>query len=233
MRLQKYLADAGIASRRRCEELIRKGLVRVNGNPASIGMEVEPGRDTVFFDGEPVIKDNDRVIIAFYKPKGVICANYDPKSRRTTADYFQQLKTRLYHVGRLDYDSEGLLLMTNDGDFALRMTHPRYGVMKTYYTECDGRLTNVQRLALENGVSLEDGPTAPARIQDVNFKNGKTSFYITISEGRNRQIRRMLESVGHKTLKLCRVRQGDIELRDLKPGEWRYLTEREINELYR
>lgn len=232
MRLQKYMAEAGIGSRRACEELISQGRVMVNGQTAALGSSVEPGVDIVEYNGEIVGGKQPRVVIAYNKPQGVICSNDDPQGRVTIADVFKAIPYRLYNVGRLDYDSEGLVLITNDGELANLLTHPRYMVRKTYFVICDGELTNSQRLALQNGVELEDGMTAPSIINAVKPNRlGNTSFLITIREGRNRQVRRMVEAVEHRTLLLRRIRMGTVELGDMPTGEWRYLSDAELAEL--
>lgn len=231
-RLQKFMAEAGVASRRACEEMIRQGRVTVNGETASLGRSVEPEQDRVELDGKPVQKEQRRTVILLYKPRGVVSTSSDPEGRRTVQDYFREIPERLYNVGRLDLNSEGLLLMTNDGALANRLTHPRYGVEKTYYAVCDGRLTASEAARLTNGVELEDGMTAPARVDAVRTTQcGDTSFLITIHEGRNRQIRRMLEAVGHRTLRLKRERFGPLSLGTLAPGEWRKLSDEEIKKL--
>lgn len=231
MRLQKYLADAGVGSRRACEALIAAGRVQVNGAVAAIGASVEDG-EVVELDGVRVGGAQRRVVILFYKPRGVVCTSDDPEGRRTVQAYFADVPERLYNVGRLDLNSEGLLLMTNDGALAHRLTHPRFGVEKTYYVVCDGRVTASELARLTNGVELEDGMTAPARIERVRTtQRGDTSFLITIHEGRNRQIRRMAEAVGHRTLRLKRERFGPLTIEGLAPGQWRYLTEQELSQL--
>ena len=231
-RLQKFMAEAGVASRRACEELIRQGRVTVNGETASLGRSVEPEQDRVELDGKPVQKEQRRTVILLYKPRGVVSTSSDPEGRRTVQDYFREIPERLYNVGRLDLNSEGLLLMTNDGALANRLTHPRYGVDKTYYAVCDGRLTASEAAKLTNGIELEDGMTAPARVDAVRTtQRGDTSFLITIHEGRNRQIRRMLEAVGHRTLRLKRERFGPLSLGTLAPGEWRKLSDEEMKKL--
>ena len=231
-RLQKFMAEAGVASRRACEELIRQSRVTVNGETASLGRSVEPEQDRVELDGKPVQKEQRRTVILLYKPRGVVSTSSDPEGRRTVQDYFREIPERLYNVGRLDLNSEGLLLMTNDGALANRLTHPRYGVDKTYYAVCDGRLTASEAAKLTNGIELEDGMTAPARVDAVRTtQRGDTSFLITIHEGRNRQIRRMLEAVGHRTLRLKRERFGPLSLGTLAPGEWRKLSDEEIKKL--
>ena len=232
MRLQKFMAEAGVASRRKCEEYIREGRVSVNGAVAAIGTEVEPEKDEILLDGERIFPESERVVIAFNKPRGVFCTVNDPEGRRTVMDYFKEVSHRLYHVGRLDCDSEGLLFMTNDGALAYKLMHPKFQIEKTYYVIAEGTLTNGEANALENGVLLEDGMTAPARLKPAAQKReGTTSFFISIREGRNRQVRRMVAAVGHKTLLLRRVSIGSIQLGTLKTGQWRYLSSEELRSL--
>ena len=227
MRLQKYLADAGIASRRKCEQLIEEGRVKLNGAVAEIGMNVNDG-DVVTLDGKSVRANNERVMIAFYKPKNVICSNAEDEDRKKVTDFFKELPYRLYTVGRLDYDSEGLILVTNDGDAANRLMHPRYGLSKTYNVLCSGRFTDAEIHALASGVMLEDGMTAPARVKLLReTDNGNTELSITIHEGRNRQVRRMVAAVGHDTLRLVRVSIGKLTISGLKSGQWRFLSREE------
>lgn len=227
MRLQKYLADAGIASRRKCEQLIEEGRVKLNGAVAEIGMNVNDG-DVVTLDGKRVRANNERVMIAFYKPKNVICSNAEDEDRKKVTDFFKELPYRLYTVGRLDYDSEGLILVTNDGDAANRLMHPRYGLSKTYNVLCSGRFTDAEIHALVSGVMLEDGMTAPARVKLLReTDNGNTELSITIHEGRNRQVRRMVAAVGHDTLRLVRVSIGKLTISGLKSGQWRFLSREE------
>ena len=227
MRLQKYLADAGIASRRKCEQLIEEGRVKLNGAVAEIGMNVNDG-DVVTLDGKRVRVNNERVMIAFYKPKNVICSNAEEEDRKKVTDFFKELPYRLYTVGRLDYDSEGLILVTNDGDAANRLMHPRYGLSKTYNVLCSGRFTDAEIHTLASGVMLEDGMTAPARVKLLReTDNGNTELSITIHEGRNRQVRRMVAAVGHDTLRLVRVSIGKLTISGLKSGQWRFLSREE------
>jgi len=230
MRLQKFMAEAGVGSRRKCEEIIREGRVCVNGEKAVIGVSVQEG-DKVTLDGKP-LQAQRNVVVVFYKPRGVVCSNRDPQGRPSVGDYFSKFPFRLFHVGRLDLNSEGLLLMTNDGEFAYRMTHPKFEVEKTYYVVCDGTLTEQEANMLRNGVVLEDGLTAPAKVDFIRpTSTGHTSFLITIHEGRNRQVRRMLEAVGHRTLRLRREKIGTVHIGTMKPGEWRYLTQEEIRKI--
>lgn len=233
MRLQKYMAEAGIASRRKCEELIQAGRVKVNGQVAILGACVEPLQDLVEVDGEPLGKSQQKVTVILNKPRGVMCTAQDPQGRPTVCDYVKDLPVRVYNAGRLDYDSEGLLVMTNDGELAYKLTHPRFCMDKTYAAICDGLLTKAQIAALEQGVRLEDGPTHPAKVREVfKLRNGNTAFNITIHEGRNRQVRRMLEAVGHETLALKRVALGPLRLGDLPSGTYRSLTAQEWDELH-
>ncbi len=228
MRLQKFMADAGVASRRKCEELISAGRVRVNGEVAGLGSSVDPILDAVELDGKTLRLAEMRLTVILNKPKGVMCTTADPEGRPTVMDYVKDLPARVYNVGRLDYDSEGLLVMTNDGALAYKLTHPKFQLGKTYSAVCDGMLTQTQKVALEQGVMLEDGMTSPARVEEVHsLKNGNTAFNITIHEGRNRQVRRMLAAVGHETLMLRRVALGPLRLGDLKIGSHRPLSEAE------
>lgn len=227
MRLQKYLADAGIASRRKCERLIEEGRVKLNGAVAGIGMNVNEG-DTVTLDGKKVRVNNERVMIAFNKPRNVICSNAESEDRIKVTDFFGELPYRLYTVGRLDYDSEGLILVTNDGDAANRLMHPRYGLSKTYNVLCSGRFSEAEIRALASGVMLDDGMTAPARVKLLReTDNGNTELSITIHEGRNRQVRRMVAAVGHDTIRLVRVSIGKLSISGLKSGQWRFLSKEE------
>lgn len=232
MRLQKYMADCGTASRRACEQLIIDGRVTVNGLPASLGMSVEDG-DDVRLDGKKLKLQEKRVVLMLYKPRGVVSTSSDEAGRKTVQAFVSELPYRLYNVGRLDLNSEGLLLLTNDGALCNLLMHPRYGVNKTYRVVCDGTLSASEIAALTNGVELEDGLTAPAKVTGIRrATTGGTAFSITIHEGRNRQIRRMLEAIGHRTLRLKREQYGNLKLGDLKPGQWRYLTDAEIEDLY-
>lgn len=232
MRLQKYMAQCGIASRRTCEQMILDNRVTVNGLPAKIGQTIDSEKDIVMLDQKTIQPESRHIVILLYKPRGVVSTSSDEKGRRTVQEFVQDIPCRLYNVGRLDINSEGLLLLTNDGDLANQLMHPSYGVKKTYRVVCDGELTAGEIASLTNGVELEDGLTAPARITNIRRSTiGGTAFSITIHEGRNRQIRRMLEAVGHRTLRLKREAYGPLQLGSMRPGDWRYLTETEINAL--
>jgi len=233
MRLQKFMADAGVASRRKCEELIRAGLVFVNGTQAELGSCVDPEKDEVLYQGKIWKIRQERSLLIFNKPIGVVCTTKDPEGRRTVLDYFRDFPERLYNVGRLDFDSEGLIFMSNDGELANRLMHPRFEIPKTYYVVCNGKLKEEEKKRLEEGVYLHDGMTAPALVSNVkSLPNGNTAFEIQIHEGRNRQVRRMVDAVGHNTLLLRRIRIGNIELGDLPLGSYRPLTETELQQLH-
>lgn len=227
MKLQKYLADAGVASRRKCEQLISEGRVRVNGAVASIGDIYNEG-DLVELDGVLIEPAARRVVYAFYKPKNVICTSSEEEDRVKVLDYFKEVPLRLYTVGRLDFDSEGLIFVTNDGAFADKLTHPRYMKTKVYRVLCTGEISKKDERILKSGVALEDGVTAPAGVRVTKRSEERSELYLTIHEGRNRQVRRMLAALGHDTLRLCRVAIGEIGLSGLKPGEYRELTAEEI-----
>lgn len=232
VRLQKFMADCGVASRRASEDMIRNGLVFVNGLPAQLGQSVDPEKDCVIVDGKPIRMQRKRVVLMLYKPRGYVSTSEDERGRKTVQEFFHDLPYRIYNVGRLDINSEGLLIMTNDGELANLLMHPRYGVTKTYRVVCDGTLSAGEIASLTNGVELDDGMTAPAKITNIRRSTtGGTAFSITIHEGRNRQIRRMLEAVGHQTLRLKREAYGPLQLGSMRPGEWRYLTDGEIDAL--
>lgn len=230
MRLQKYLAEAGVASRRKCEEYIQAGRVTVNGNVVTeLGTKVEEG-DEVCFDGKP-LKIEKKVCILFYKPSQVMCTSSDPQGRPTVLDYFKELGLRLYTVGRLDYDTEGLILVTNDGELANSLAHPSHEVEKTYYVVCRGKLGKEAIQKLREGVEIDGKRTAPAKVKIVSSNERNTRMYITIHEGRNRQVRKMCYAVGHDVTFLRRESEGGLNLEGLNPGEWRYLTQQEIHAL--
>ncbi len=232
VRLQKYMAQCGVASRRACEQMILDMRVTVNGMPAEIGQSIDPEKDTVMLDRKVLQPELRHVVVLLYKPRGVVSTSSDEKGRRTVQEYVQEIPCRLYNVGRLDINSEGLLLLTNDGELANQLMHPSFGVKKTYRVVCDGELTASEIAKLTNGVELEDGLTAPARVSNIRRSTtGGTAFSITIHEGRNRQIRRMLEAVGHRTLRLKREAYGPLQLGAMRPGDWRYLTDAEIEAL--
>ena len=222
------LAGRGLGSRRACEELIEAGRVRVNGEIAVLGRRVDADRDRVSVDGVPIGVRPDLVYYVVNKPAGVVSTAADPHGRPTVMDLVPPAP-RVHPVGRLDADSEGLLLLTNDGDLTFRLTHPRFGVEKEYLVMVEGTPARGALRQLREGVVLEDGPTAPARVAPV----GLHGLRITIHEGRNRQVRRMCEAVGHPVLRLVRTRIGPVRMGKLAPGEWRELTSGEVRALER
>jgi 23S rRNA pseudouridine2605 synthase len=223
-RLNRYLASTGVGSRRAVEDLIRAGRVTVNGDVAGLATRVEPG-DEVRLDGRPLQVQAARVLL-LHKPTGVITTARDPQGRPTVLELVGG-DERLFPVGRLDRDTSGLLVITNDGDLAQRLAHPRHGVPKTYAAVVRGDPDAAALNRLRTGVPLEDGPTAPAAVQ----RTGPGRLEITIHEGRNRQVRRMCAAVGHPVLQLHRIRYGPLELGDLGPGSWRELTGGELERL--
>lgn len=232
MRLQKYLAQCGVASRRHAEEMIAQGLVQVNGQTVTeMGVQVEE-TDVVCVRGEQVRPETEKRYILYHKPMGEVTTVTDDRGRETVMDHFRDFPVRLYPVGRLDYDSEGLLLLTNDGDLAARLTHPSHEVDKTYLARVSMHLTPDEIHQLRAGVTLEDGfRTSPAKVRVIREETFASAVLITIHEGHNRQVRRMMEAVGHKVLLLRRVRFGPIDLKGVERGAWRDLTAEEIKAL--
>lgn len=231
-RLQKRIANSGYTSRRKAEVLIEEGKVKVNGETVTeLGTKVKP-LDTVEVEGIK-LEQEDKLYILFYKPAQVITSVSDDKGRKVVTDYFKELETRIYPVGRLDYDTSGLLLLTNDGDFTNLMTHPRYKIKKKYVVKLKGYLMREEVKALEKGVKLEDGMTQPATVKVKNQDKEKstTLVEITITEGRNRQVRRMFEYFGHEVSKLQRIEFGPLNLTGLNAGEGRVLTPHEVKTL--
>jgi 23S rRNA pseudouridine2605 synthase len=228
-RLQKILSEIGIASRRSAEELIIEGRVTVNGRIAILGMKADPDRDHIKFDGKLIARPEPKVYIILNKPRSVVTSLRDPEGRPTVKDYLKGVKYRIFPVGRLDYDSEGLLLLTNDGDFAQAILHPAKKISKSYLVKVKGSPEEEDIKKLRVGIQLEDGITAPAKLQKSRSTENNIWLEITIHEGRKRQIRRMLEQIGHPVLKLKRIRINGIELGNLKPGEYRYLKPEELS----
>jgi 23S rRNA pseudouridine2605 synthase len=228
MRLAKYLASAGVASRRASEEIVRAGRVTVgDATVTDPARDVRPG-DDVTVDGRPVSPEHERVVYAVNKPAGVVSTARDPHGRGTVVSLIPDAGVRLYPVGRLDADTTGLILLTNDGELAHRLTHPSFEVPKTYVaTVANAPVREGAIRALRSGVELEDGPSAPARVR----KLAPDTLEITIHEGRKRQVRRMCEAVGHRVRRLERIRLGPLELGDLKPGGYRRLSRDELNAL--
>ncbi|OMP65893.1 pseudouridine synthase [Domibacillus epiphyticus] len=231
-RLQKVIAQAGIASRRKAEQLIQEGKVTVNGKTITeLGTKVGVN-DEVEVEGVPIERER-KVYYLFYKPRGIISAVTDDKGRKTVTDFFPGVEERIFPVGRLDYDTSGLLLLTNDGEFANLMTHPRYEMDKTYIVKTEGIVQRHMLKRLMTGIKLEDGKTAPAKVKELSIdkKKNRSLIEITIHEGRNRQVRRMFEAIGHPVQKLRRDRFAHLTLQGLNAGEYRELTAHEVKQL--
>jgi 23S rRNA pseudouridine2605 synthase len=232
IRLQKLLAQSGIASRRRCEELMLAGVVVVDGEVVTrLGTKVDPRTAVIRVDGKRLPPISAHVYLALNKPRGVVSTMSDPEGRRTLSDVVADRPERLFHVGRLDTDTSGLLILTNDGDFAQRLAHPSYEVDKTYVAEVTGEVTKATLRTLEHGVTLDDGPVTVSRTRIVQHGTGKTIVELVIHEGRNKIVRRLLEHVGHPVTRLTRTRIGPVRLGQLKSGELRDLTRDELGEL--
>lgn len=232
-RLQKVLANAGIASRRKCEAYITSGRVEVNGEKVTeLGAKVDPSRDEVKVDGR-VVKLQGKLYVMLHKPKGVITSVTDPGGRKVVLDYLPGITERVYPVGRLDYDSEGLLLLTNDGELANLLAHPRHHVPKTYHATVKGVPHGSVLEKLQKGVRLEDGMTAPAELDyiDVDPEKQQSVIAITIFEGRNRQVRRMFDAVHYPVVRLKRVQFGPLHIAGLARGKYRHLSKDEVQEL--
>ena len=232
-RLQKVLATAGIGSRRACEELIAAGRVRVDGRVAELGNKVDAVHSEIYVDGERVITDTRRVYLAINKPAGVVSTMADEKGREALADYLGNVAQRVYHVGRLDAESEGLLLLTNDGTLAHKLMHPSYGVKKTYLAEVPGPIRGSLKQQLLEGVELEDGPIKLDAFRVVDSLGKRILVELVLHEGRKHIVRRLLEEVGHPVSRLVRTAIGPIKLGDLKMGRTRRLTRGEIAALFK
>ena len=227
-RLQKFLAEAGIESGRKAETLITEGRVSVNGKVVTeLGFKVSEN-DEVFFDGKIVKAESKNVYILLNKPEGCVTTARDQFGRKTVLDCISDISERVYPVGRLDYDTSGLLILTNDGDLTYTLTHPRHNVEKTYIAEIKGKPTEEEIERLRNGVIIDGRKTYPAKVNLISENKDSSVLKITISEGRNRQVRKMCACVGHPVITLMRKSIGKIEIGNLKKGEYRNLTEKEI-----
>ncbi|MGQ9556587.1 MAG: pseudouridine synthase [Desulfurispora sp.] len=231
-RLQKFMARCGVASRRHCEQLIADGQVKVNGRVVTEpGTRIRPGKDVVVVNGRLLRQPKKKVYYMLYKPRGYLSAVADPAGRKLVTDLLPDVKQRIYPVGRLDYDSEGLLLLTNDGALTRALTHPSSKVSKTYRVRVQGIPSWRSLEQLAQGIELADGLTAPATVGLIDVLNGNALLEITIHEGRNRQVRRMCEAIGHPVLRLKRIRFGPLNLGKMKAGEFRELKNHEIRAL--
>ncbi len=234
MRLQKYLAHAGVASRRASEELIRQGRVVVNGKVVTdMGIMVVE-TDSIAVDGMSVTNEpiEDKIYIVLNKPVGYVSSARDQFGRPTVIDLVKETNTRLYPVGRLDYDTSGLIILTNDGDFTYRLTHPKHEVDKVYEALVSGIPSKSEIERFERGLKIENYITSPARLSILSVKGHNALILVTIHEGKNRQVRKMCEAIGHKVLALKRISIGPIALEDLPEGKWRRLTPEEVKSLY-
>lgn len=231
-RLQKYIADCGIASRRKAEELIEKGLVKVNDKVITeLGTKIDPLKDEVKYKGKVIKPENKKVYILLNKPEGYVTTARDQFNRPTVLDLVKDVKERVVPVGRLDYDTSGLLILTNDGDVVYKLTHPKSEVDKVYEAKLFGVPDSNTINLFKNGITIDGKKTQPAKIQLIKVDGRFSWCYITIHEGRNRQVRKMCQAARHPVSTLRRVAEGDIELGDLKKGEWRYLNDKEIRYL--
>lgn len=231
MRLQKYLANSGVASRRKCEEYITQGRITVNGIVVTeLGTKVNE-EDTVTFDHKTVKPEEQYIYYILNKPVGYVTTAKDEKDRPIVLDLLEDIETRIFPVGRLDYNTSGLLILTNDGELTYALTHPKHDVNKTYHVKVKGRVDEQALIELRTGVVIDDKKTAPAIAKAVTFNATTTVLSITIHEGRNRQIRKMCDAVGYEVLKLERVAIGEITLKGLPIGEYRKLTKDEISYL--
>lgn len=231
IRLQKIIADCGLASRRKAEEWIAAGDVRVNGETAALGDRADPRRDKITVRGRPLHAAGENRYLLLHKPRGYITTMSDERGRKCVADLVEDVEERVYPVGRLDKDSEGLLLLTNDGAFANAMAHPAYHLPKTYRVTIHPGVTEDQLTRMETGMEIEGRKTAPARVRVLSQEKGRVVLEIILYEGRNRQIRRMCEQLGLEVARLRRTAMGSLRLGMLPPGKWRELTKEEVRRL--
>ena len=233
MRLNKFLSNSGVASRRKCDDLISSGKVYVNGKQVNeFGMQINEKKDKVMVDGKVITLPSSFVYIKLNKPKGYACSAKDEKGRKTIYDLIN-CSERLFSIGRLDYDTEGLILLTNDGDFANKVAHPRYSTEKEYRVTAEGEIKESELAVMRKGAVVDGERMPSARVEKLSYENGFTKLSVVIDEGQNRQVRRMFEAIGHQIKLLKRVRIGSVKLGGLSRGEYRDLTEQELNSLVR
>jgi 23S rRNA pseudouridine2605 synthase len=230
-KVQKILSETGVASRRKAEELIREGRVTVNGRTTQIGDRADPSRDHIKVDGRRVSLFPSKIYVLVHKPKGVVTTVDDPEGRKTVLDLLPTSNRRLFPVGRLDYDAEGLLLLTDDGDLAHRLSHPSFHIPRTYQVKVKGKPTPAEIRRLSQGIHLEDGQTAPCRVGFRKETEENSWLEMVLFEGRNRQVKRMWEKLGYPVLKLKRVGFAGLSLERLQPGESRALRPAEVQRL--
>ncbi len=230
VRLQKYMAECGVASRRASEALIEAGRVTVNGTVASLGTSIDPDNDTITVDGRTLGADA-KICVLLNKPTGIVTTSQDTHGRKTVLDCVQGARGRVFPVGRLDMDVKGVLLLTNDGELAHRLMHPSFEVHKEYLAWVKGQVSPATVRRMEGGIELEDGMTYPARVRVLHCNNDSSRISLTIHEGRNREVKRMCSAVGHDVLRLERVVFAGLRVDDLREGEWRYLSADEVRRL--
>lgn len=234
MRLQKYLAECGVASRRKSEEYILDGKVQVNGKVVTeLGTKVNPNKDVVYFNNRRIENKGKNIYILLNKPIGYVTTTKDQFDRETVLDLIKNVKERVVPVGRLDMYTSGALILTNDGDFTYKITHPSHEINKTYIATIRGIITEDEVNQLRRGVKIEDYTTRPAKVKimKTDIEKNISRIEITIHEGKNRQVRKMCEAIGRNVMALHRTKIGDINVKDLKIGEWRYLTPKEVEKL--
>ncbi|HOE67430.1 MAG TPA: pseudouridine synthase [Candidatus Hydrogenedentes bacterium] len=231
MRLQRFLAECGVASRRHAETLITAGRVTVNGNVATLGQSVDVEQDVVAVDGKTVERHEEKVYILLNKAAGIVTSAIDPFGRKTVLDCIQGVQARVYPVGRLDRDVEGALLLTNDGEMALRLTHPRYQIDKVYLAKVRGLMSKQTAALLRAGVKLEDGVAKAAVVDILKHAERSTNIRLVMREGRKHEVKRLLEEAGHPVRELRRLSMAGITTDGLKPGEWRRLNKDEVKRL--
>ncbi len=232
VRIQKLMSQSGIASRRKCEEFIKAGRVTVNGKKVTeLGSKANPESDQIELDGQPIIIQSKKIYLILNKPIGYLTTISDPQNRPNIITLLEGLEQRVFPVGRLDFKSEGLLILTNDGDLSQRLTHPKHKIEKEYLIWCQGKVNKKDEQKLAHGIKLDGKLTLPAQVKIIDRHLNETLISLTIKEGRKRQIRRMMEIISHPVKRLVRVRIGPIKLGRLKPGHWRHLKPNEVSAL--
>ncbi len=230
-RLQKIIAAAGLASRREAEKWIEQGRVRVNGVEVTLGDRADICQDRIEVDGKRLKFSSRKLYVLLNKPVGYVCTMKDPEGRDLVTDLLRDIPERLYPVGRLDLNTEGLLLLTNDGEFSQHILHPSHQLKKTYLVRIRGQLKDQHRVAMEKGVKIEGGVTAPARVDNIRFSGQNCWFELTLSEGRNRQVRKMCEALGYSVSRLKRISLEFLTLEGVPTGKYRHLDPKEVNRL--
>lgn len=232
-RVQKILAKAGIASRREAEKLILEGRVTVNGNVIQLGAKADPEKDHIKVDGKRIPRPEPKITLVLNKPRGYLSTVRDPKGRPTVMDLIGKIRWRLYPLGRLDFDAEGLLLLTNDGEITYRLTHPRFLIPRTYWVKVQGIPEEKKLGLLKKGIRLEDGLAKASSVQILSTREKNSWIRITVNEGRNHLVKRLFAAIGHPVLKLKRIEFGPIQLGNLPVGKFRFLTHEELDHLRR